>query len=430
MKTVQAFIMFLAMSGWAASAGADGRVYTIDDAYRAALSANELVKLSEENVFQSEARIDQAWTYLYPRLIAQGEYTRFNEALPRGGGAFLFQPNEQYLASLTLTQPLYTGGRTLAALHAAQKMRETSSEDLSFIKQDMMMKVAEAYYGVLKAQKSVDISRRSLERMEHHKKTTEREAATRRSKANQSALLRANSLVSQARIALVRSQDGLKIAKEKLSLLTKLPVDAQLAEPSPLEQPADSLDSLQKAALSNRGDYASARMNKDIAEENVTIVRGAHYPQLAAVAGMQYQDSEPAIFTDATTYYAGLRLTIPIFEGGLMKAEVSEARSKVRQAELSSGFLRQSIESDVQEAYVNLQTVISVLETAKLGMDYAIGNYDAVESLFSEGLLASLSLIDAEQALTFAERELMNAGYDRELAVLRLRKSVGLLGKE
>ena len=101
---------------------------------------------------------------------------------------------------------------------------------------------------------------------------------------------------------------------------------------------------------------------------------------------------------DATTYYGGLRLQIPIFEGGLMKAEVSEARSKVRQAELSTDFLRKSIESDVLEAYMDLQTVSSVLEAAKLQSGYARDNFIAVEGLFSEGLVTSLSLIDAEQA--------------------------------
>ncbi len=430
MIILRATILALACTVLVAPAEAGDKVYTIDDAYRAALAGNENVKIAEEDVIQSESRVDQAWTYLYPKLVAQGAYTRFNETLPPGGGAFLFQPKEQYQASLVLTQPLYTGGRTLAALRTAQKMREASSSGLSLTRQDMMLSVAEAYYGVLKAQKSVDISKRSLERMEHHKETTEREAATRKSKANQSALLRANSLVSQARIALVRAQDGLKIAHEKLSLLTKLPKDIQLAEPEQLEQSAESLENLQKTALSNRADYATSRINKNIADENVTIVQGGHYPQLSALAGAQYQESQPAIFTDATTYYAGLRLTVPIFEGGLMRAEVSEARSRVRQAELSSDFLRKSIESDVEEAYVNMQTVTSVLETAKLEMDYAKGNYEAVDGLFSEGLLASLSLIDAEQALTMAERELMNAIYDRELAILRLRKSIGTLGKE
>jgi outer membrane protein TolC len=50
--------------------------------------------------------------------------------------------------------------------------------------------------------------------------------------------------------------------------------------------------------------------------------------------------------------------------------------------------------------------------------------------LFTEGLLASLSLIDAEQALTFAESEVMNASYDREISILRLKRSMGTLGKE
>ncbi len=430
MKIVQAFIMALVLSGWASSAWAGDKVYTIDDAYRAALGANEIVKIAEESVVQSEYRVDEAWTYLYPRLVAQGAYTRFNETLPPEGGAFIFQPLDQYQAALMLTQPLYTGGRTLAALRTAQKMRETSTSSLSLARQDMMLSVAEAYYGVLKMQRAVDISKRSLERMERHKRVSEREAATRKTKANQSALLRANSLVAQARIALVRAEDGLKIAREKLSLLTKLPRDIELSEPPQLKQPPETLDDLQKIALANRDDYANAKVNESIAEENVTIVRGGHYPQLFAVAGAQYQDSQPAVFTDATIYYAGLRLQVPIFEGGLMKAEVSEAKSKVRQAELSSEFLRKSIESDVQEAYVNLLTVASVLETAKLQMDYAKGNYDAVEGLFSEGLLASLSLIDAEQALTFAEQELMNASYDREVAILRLKKAIGTLGKE
>jgi outer membrane protein len=167
-----------------------------------------------------------------------------------------------------------------------------------------------------------------------------------------------------------------------------------------------------------------------IALENVTIVRGGHYPQLYAEGGMQYQDSRPAIITDATVYYGGLRLQIPIFEGGLMKAEVSEARSKKRQAELKADFLRKSVESEVHEAYVNLHTSTSVMENAKLQMEYARENFDAVEGLFAGGLLPSLSIIDAEQALVFAELELANATYERQLGILRLKKSIGTLGKE
>ena len=423
----QILLLLLLLMTAAASGGA---VVTLEESYHAALGSHEMVKIAEEDVLQSGYRVDQAWTYLYPRLNARAAYTRYNGTLPKEGGPFLFQPLDQYQAALVLTQPLYTGGRTLAALRTAEDMREASASGLSLAKQDTLFRVAEAYYGVLKAKKYVEISALSLERMERHQRISVRVASTRKTKTNRSSLLRANSMVSQSRITLVRAQDGLRIAKEKLALLTKLPQDMEVAEPAPPEAPQGTLEEFQKQALAARDDYASSKMQMKIAEEGVTIVQGGHYPQLYAEAGMQYQTSSPATMTDATSYYGGLRLQIPIFEGGLMKAEVSEARSRTRQAGLQSDLLRKTIESDVQEASVTLQTMTSVLGNAQLQFDYAKENFDAVEGLFGEGLLSNLALIDAEQALTMAERELVGDGYDRQLAILRLKKTMGLLGKE
>ncbi len=420
----------LVLYGLSAQARSADKIYTLQDAYQSALGTNESVKIAEESLFQSEYRIDQAWTYIYPRLNGRSSYTRYNESLPPEGGPFIFQPLTQLQAALVLTQPLYTGGRTLAALRTAKTLREASSAGLTSAKQDILLGAAQAYYGVIKAQKLVEMSRNSLERMERHKKVTEREASTRRTKANVSALLRATTLVSQAQINLVRAEDGLKIAREQLNLVTKLPVDATLGEPASLDQPKEPLQQMQATALSSRPDYAGAQLSKKVAEENVTIVKGSHYPQLSAEAGLQYQESSPKTAFDGTIYYGALRLQVPIFEGGLMKAETAEARSKVRQSELATALLQRSIETEVHEAYINLQTVSSVLETAKLQMGYAKDNFDAVEGLYSEGLLSSLSLIDAEQALLQAEQGLVNATYDQQLAILRLRKSIGTLGIE
>lgn len=426
-RSLQSVTLTMAIMACAAAATAEDRVYTLADAYHAALGTNELVKIAEEGVLQSDSRLDQAWSNVYPRLAGEAAYTKYNDTLPPGGGSNIYQPYQQFWAGLILTQPLYTGGRTLAALRTAEKMQTASKSGLSVAKQEIMLKVAEAYYGVLKARKSIEISRGSLERMERHKQVTEREASTRKTRANTSALLRANTLVSQARINLVRSENGLRVSREKLHFLTKLPIDALLADPQAQEQPAEDLDRLKEAALKNRDDYAGAKLNRSIAAEYVTIVKGGHAPQLSAEAGLTYQDSRPATIMDATTYYGGLRLQMPFFEGGLMKAEVSDARSKERQAELSTTSLSKSIESEVHEAYVNLQTILSVLETAKLQMEYARDNFVAVEGMFDEGLVTSLSLIDAEQALSASERELANAAYDQQVAILRLRKSIGML---
>lgn len=407
---------------------AEDRVYTLQDAYDAAMSSYEAVRISEEGVSQADSRVDQAWTYLYPRITANGAYTRYNEVLPPGGGAFIFQPEDQVQASLVLTQPLYTGGRTLAALRAAEGMQRSSRNDLTTQKQAILTNVAEAYYGVIAAQHVVESSRDSLERMERHKRVTEREAATRKSKANASALLRANSLVSQARILVVRSEDRLTVARQRLSLLTRLPQDGRFAEPAMLPAEKTSLQEMQQAALDNRRDLKSAEENSRIAKEFVTITKGAHYPQVYAEGGVRYQDSDPKTGLDATTYYGGIRVQVPIFEGGLMRYEIAEARSKVRQAEYAAELLRRSIASEVQEAFVNYRSLTAVLETAQEQYQFARDNFDTIEQLFSDGLVSSLSLIDAQQALQMAEQQLINARFEQQVAIIRLQRAQGLLG--
>jgi outer membrane protein len=405
------------------------KVYTLQDAYQAALSTNEGVKIAEENVYQSESRIDQAWTYLYPNISSESAVTRYNKAIPPSGD-FIFQPLNSIQTALVLKQPLYTGGRTLAALRTAKTLRDVSVNTLSSTRQDTMLEAALRYYGVIKAEKMIDVNRRSLERMERHKKVTEREAATRKTKANVSSLLRANTLVNQARINLVRAEDGLTVARSQLSLVTNLPSPAVIAEPEMLEPDTSSLEQLKEKALVARPDYAASLRNIEVAKENVTIVRGAHYPQVYAQGAMQYQHSSPETLQEGWISYGALQLEIPIFEGGLMKAETSEARSKIRQSELSANLLKRSIENEVYEAYINLRTISSVLNTAKLQLRYAKENFDAVEGLYREGLASSLSMIDAEQALSQAEQEVVNSTYDQQLGILRLKRSIGTLATE
>jgi outer membrane protein len=132
---------------------------------------------------------------------------------------------------------------------------------------------------------------------------------------------------------------------------------------------------------------------------------------------------------DATTYYGGIRVQIPVFEGGLMRSEVAEARSKVRQAEYAAELLKRSITTEVQEAFVNYRSLTTVLETAKEQYQFSKDNFDTIEQLFAEGLVPSLSLIDAQQGLLSAEQQLINARFEQQVAIIRLQRAQGILGK-
>lgn len=421
-------LLHLIASGIAA---AEEKTCTLQEAYEAALGNYETVRIAEEGLIQSERVVDQAWTYLYPRLSGSATYTRYNKILPPNAPAGqIFQPKEDLTGALVLTQPIYTGGRTLAALRAAKDMREASRRDLSAARQDLLLNVAAAYYGVLKAQKLVEVSRDSLERMERNRQVTEREAGLRRTKANASALLRANTLVSSAKIMLVQSEEGLRVARRNLSLLTGLPENVPLAEPPEMNAPPEGYEPLLENALANRDDYARARLNLEIAGENVAIVRGSHLPQLSAEGGLQRKNTDPATIMEGTTYYGSIKLNVPIFEGGLMNAEVAEAKSKLRQSEFAVSLLRRSIEGEVYESYTGLQSASTVLALAKQQYDDAKQNFQKVEELYAAGLASSLQLIDAQQALLLSEREYVNLRFDQQVAILKLQRAIGMLDRE
>ena len=425
-RILTVLVMMLASSSYA---WAGNGAYSLQDAYTAAMQTNENILLSQENVAQADSRVDQAWTYLYPKVYGQASYVRYNDTLPPNGGPTVFQPLGQLQVSLVLRQPLYTGGRALAALRAAKTLQESSRKDHSLSNQNIMMAVAETYYAVLRSQRIVEVSTDALRRMENHRGVTAREASTRRNKVNASALLRANTLVDQAKTNLVLAETGLKVARQRFSLLTRLPEDSVLVEPAALQAGPETLQALQEQALQNRDDYMSSKMFQKVAKENVNITAGAHYPQVYAEGGMRYTDSDPVTLMDATTVYGGIFLQVPIFEGGLMKAEVAESRSKQRQAELSTELLKRNIQNEVADAYINYQSVTTVLATTKEQFGSARTNFDTVEGLFADGLVPSLSVIDAQQALFLAERELVTATFEQQLAVLRLQKTVGMLGK-
>src|SRR5450759_4542386 len=99
-KMVQVIVLLISVMLCAATASAGDKVVTLEEACSAALSANENMKMMEEGVAQSDSRVDQAWTYVYPRVVAQSAYTKYNDTLPPGGGPFLFQPDQQFTAAL------------------------------------------------------------------------------------------------------------------------------------------------------------------------------------------------------------------------------------------------------------------------------------------------------------------------------------------
>jgi outer membrane protein len=416
--------------------------YSLDDLYRLALERSETIKIAEEYLFISKKEKDKANAVLLPTLSAFGSYTRYSKDKIRN--TIVLQPERKEEWGLRLDQSLSLSGREFTALKIAKDGIKKSRHDLDAVKEEYLLNVASSYYDVLKSEKALEIAGANVERLTKH-----RNAAKTRLKvgeATKTVLLRAEAELAGAQSELIRAKNSMRLTRTVLARTVGIRGNYAIKEPhfekdfGPREQELldiligdcrlSTIDCLKERAFSERSDIKTASIQKQIAKHNVEYTKGSYWPDLSLEGIYFREENEPSTsFGLNERTYGVLKLNFPFFEGGLRKAEVGEAKAELRQAEHNHTDLKHSVGIEVVDSYLTLQTVSAVLTQLKAEVEYASDNYNAVTKQFKYGLADSIDIIDANTLLVTSERELANAEYDYQLAVLILKRATGILLK-
>ena len=145
---------------------------------------------------------------------------------------------------------------------------------------------------------------------------------------------------------------------------------------------------------------------------------------LAAVYSGADQNPSGSTFNKESRY-AIASLNFPLFEGGLRKAEVNQSISRLKQSELALNDMAQTVRVEVENVYLDLETQKGTLQFLGDQLTFARDNYNAVSRQFEFGLASSLDVIDANNLLLSAERQVADATYNYQLAILRLQRATG-----
>lgn len=398
--------------------------YDINDIYQLILKNNQKIMIADEDIKQAHLGKDKAMSDILPSLTADGDYTRRPDALSSPSGALVRSESERNL-QLTIKQPLYSGGKAKAGIRRAKDEIERTRYDHSIIIEDLFLEAANLYYEALKARRNVGIEEAEVKRLEEHRRSAE--TRLRVGEVTKSILLRAEAELSGAKADLIRVTNQLRQAKEDISLLAGIRGDFDIKEPKPLEAPIGTDDELIALAYKERRDLAREVISQKIASEDILIARGGFFPQLSLEASYINRDQDPeGTFFVSNERFAGLKLTFPLFSGGSDLANLRGARSKLRQADLELLLLRDEIGVDVRKAYLDLGAISPLIDNLKDRVAFARENYTMVSRQFDFGLATNIDVLDANTTLLQAERELSNASYDRDIAVLRLKKVIGI----
>ncbi|MCE5282846.1 MAG: TolC family protein [Deltaproteobacteria bacterium] len=400
--------------------------YSLEDLYRIALARSEKLKVAEENLSISEIGQEKALSYLLPRMTATSSLTQYSEKRYNSAGS-LIQPESASSWGVRLDETLSTNGRELTALEISRQGITKSQYDLRAVREDYLLRyVAAAYYNVLMARKNLDIADSNLDRLQKYREATEKRL--RIGEVTRTVLLRAEGELSGAKSDRLQALNALDLATAVLASNVGIKGTFSLRETPMAETELQAVDRFKEQAFAARADLKSLEVLKQIAAGQIKYAEGAFWPTLSLSGVYSGSDQSPGTSSlNRESLYGGVALNFPFFEGGLRKAELSEAKARERQAALQYEDYKKGIDIEVQSAYLDLATQKGILQFLSDQLAFARDNYNAVARQFEFGLSTSLDVLDANTLLVSAERKAASALYSYRLAHLKMKKATGTL---
>lgn len=406
--------------------------FTLDEAIDYALEYNPDLLRSREGVSKAQGMVGEARSGFLPQVEFQATYARLFEIptleIAGSGGEAIEVPigyENNYTAGITLSQTLWAWGKTLNAYRIADLALDAAEYDISETESSVRFAVTTAFYGLMVSQEFEKVARDALEQTERHLRVIE----TRQEEglASRFELLRARVQVANAKPAVIRAGNAVDLAEQRLKLVMGMELGSPIAVRGDLV--ASSLDlHLDRAiaeALAGRSALESVRRRRSMATRALSIAQAQNRPTFFASASYMYQ--RPFYFSEdwGRDIRAAIGVTIPLFDGFRTRARVAQAKSSLRDLELSLGALEDAVELEVRTAYLKLKEAQETLASQQETVAEAEESLRIVEVRFENGMATSLEVMDTQLALTQARTNYLSALSDLLVSRASLVRAVG-----
>jgi outer membrane protein len=339
-------------------------------------------------------------------------------------------PNRQLTGNTQLTVPIYQGGAVRGAVRAAETRVEAGRATLRGTESDLFTTVVGAYMDVIRDQAIVALNRQNV-----HVLDVNLQASKDRFQVGD--LTRTDVAQSEARLALSRAQ--LQNAQAQLITSRENYIRVVGSPPVGLEQPPalpplpTSPDIAVNQALQDNPSLLAANKQRDATRYDVTSARANRLPHLSVVVGGNYYNylgslgsgTGVQVGQNGNSITGGLALTVPIFEGGRVGAQVRQAEALRSQSIEAATAAERAVVAQARSAYAvwrSSQEVIASSETA-VGADKL--SLEGVRAENSVGNRTILDILNAEQELLNSQVTLVTARHDSYVAGFALLAAMG-----
>ena len=416
----------LLLAGAAALAAGPVLADELRDALALAYVSNPTLQAARAQQRATDENVPIARSAGLPSLSGTATYTEF---VKTSSNSFT-SPSRAFDTQAQLGVPIYTGGAVKNSVRAAETRVGAGQSDLRGVESGLFSQVVAAYMDVILAQEVVKLNRANVQRLDVNLQAS-------KDRFEIGDLTRTDVAQSQSRLSLARgqvrsSEANLISARERyIQVVGKAPVDLQ--SPPPLAGLPGTAAEAVAIALDHNPDLLAARQRATAAGYDVRVASAGKLPKISLFAGGGYTDylgtlggSVPGNFTQkSTTAQAGVRATIPIFQGGLPAAQRRAAQARedvVMEQEIGT---ERAVVANVRSAFAQWQAAQSLIGSSQTAVDAAALSLEGVRAENTVGNRTILDILNAENELVTAQVQLATAQRNAYVAGFNLLAAMG-----
>ena len=400
---------------------------SLSEAISTVLEKSPLSSVAQNGALAAEQARKAARGEFLPKVKAQYNYTRLSEtpSASFGGIEMDFGSQDQSTIQGRVEQPLFTGFALVSQYRTAKLGEQQAAWDEQAIRQDLILQTHEAYFGVLLAERNLDVAEQAVAQLTSHAEVAKQFYENGTTPKND--LLKALVQLADTKRNRIEAMHQLDLARSQMNILLQREVQAplKLKEALVYRPYKRSLEESISLAMTHHSDLLTSKLNIDKAKQGVNLSRSGLFPNVALVGSMQHE--EGTFSEEEDTLSATLHAEWALWEWGSNFYKVKESKSQLLMAKAQYANQVDMIKLQVQRAYLEIEEWRQAIEVAKTSIEQAKENYRITEEQYKESITTSTEVLDAQTLLDQSQVNYYSALSNYNIAIARLERAMGIL---
>ena len=433
MKRIAALIALTICS--APPALADGRKVGLLDIYQQAQTSDPIWAAARSTHAATQEKLVQGRALILPSVTLEGGANHSNTDITyTGSGNNPFKGGKQhfnaYNYSLNVNHPLYRRQNSVD-YEKSQTQVAQADDTLSVAKLDLMVRTSQAYFDVLLAQDKIDliVAQKAAITKQLEQAKANFDVGTATITDVHEAQARYDLLIAQE----IAAQNEREVKKRAIQALTSQVPEKLASAKEQLDVVVPAPQNMEKwveIAESQNPQIKVQQQSVQLATQDIERAHAGHFPTVDAVAS--YADSysnggTSGVGNDLQNLTVGLKVEVPIYQGGSITSKEREAAANQQKAKDDLEQARRGAGLQTRQAYLNVTSNVAQVKAYEQALASSQSSLDSTSLGYDVGVRTSVDVLNAQQQLYSAKRDLLQARYAWMLSVIQLKAAAGVL---